>query len=388
MKRPMQLAGCLAVTTLALSGCDYQGAASLPLPGGVSGPDTYPVSIVLDDATNLAVKETCRSNSVIVGSVSSISIGPDLKAHVVCAIQKSTHLPANTSAVLSSTSLLGEKFVALGPAPGQQASGDLPAGATIPDSGTRVDPDIEQVLGALSAVLNGGDLPKIATINGELNNALGGHEGDVRSLLGQFTTLTGELNAHSDDITRALDALNHLSGTLDRQRDVLGSSIDAIPAGLKVLNDQRPQLIALLQHLQQLSHTVVPLIDASEQDTVADLKSAQPILDNLATNGDQLATAARALLTYPFPNNGEAAVKGDYAGFYGTVHVDMGTINSLLALFPQPGPPPTAPGQAPAPPAAAVPGLPALSGVLDPATPIVPAAPSQDLPGLLSGGNR
>jgi phospholipid/cholesterol/gamma-HCH transport system substrate-binding protein len=368
------------VTVLVVSGCGFTGVSSLPLPGGVSGPDTYRVTVVLDDATDLVTKETCRSGDVTVGTVDSVTLGPDLKAHVVCVIKNSVRLPGNTVATLESTSLLGERFVALGPPAGQQPAGTLRPDTVLRDSGARIDPDTEQVLGALSAVLNGGDLPKIAIINQQLNDALTGHEADIRSLLDQLTTVTGDLDAHSTDITNALNALNKLTGTLAAQRDVVGQAIDGIPAGLKVLNDQRPQLIALLQHLQQLSATAIPLINASEQNTVADLALLHPVLNSLATNGSQIATALRTVLTFPFPNNATAAVKGDYAGIYATLNLSLDTVTTLLAQ--ELAAVPTI-GASPATPAGAVAGLPSLPGLLSPTTPVVATPPSLNLSGLL-----
>lgn len=378
------LGAVLSGVCLLAAGCGFRGTSSLPLPGGVGGADTYRVTVVLDDATDLVPKETCRSNDVTVGSVDSVVLGPDLKAHVTCVLENSAALPANTVATLQETSLLGERFIALGPPKGLPPNGKLRPGTVVPDSGARVDPDAEQVLGALSAVLNGGDLTKIQVISKELTDALTGHQGDIRSLLDRTTALTGELNQHSADITHALDALDHLSGSLAARRDALGSALDSVPPGLKVLNDQRPQLLNLLRELTRLSSTAVPLIEASKANTTQDLRLLQPILDGLAANGGQLTGALRAMLTYPFPNNGPAATKGDYAGLSATFNLDLDTLNTLLAQEQQAsGPSPVPPGPVPGLPGGGLPGLPPLPGLLPPGAPGSP--PPTDIGGLLLG---
>jgi phospholipid/cholesterol/gamma-HCH transport system substrate-binding protein len=110
---------------------------------------------------------------------------------------------------------------------------------------------------------------------------------------------------------------------------VLGRALDTVPDGVRVLNDQRDRVISLLRHLHDLSDAAVPVLDESKDDTIADLKSLRPILDDLAENGRQIAPALE-LLSYPFPANALDAIKGDYAGLFATVNLDLNTINTLL----------------------------------------------------------
>jgi phospholipid/cholesterol/gamma-HCH transport system substrate-binding protein len=372
------LLGPVLLGLLVLGGCGYRGVSSLPLPGAIDGAGTYEVTAVFDDATNLVPKETCRANDVTVGSVTSITVGPDLRAHVTCAIRDTVAIPANAIASLAETSLLGERFVAFDPSPGAQPVGQLAPGAVLAPEATRADPDTEQVLGTLSMVLNGGSLGRVQTISTELNQALAGHETDTRGLLDQLTTLTGQLDQHRGDITHALDSLDRLSTTVANQRDVLGRALDTVPNGVRVLNDQRDHIISLLRHLHDLSDAAVPVLDESRDDTIADLKALRPILDDLAENGRQIAPALE-LLSYPFPANAQDAIKGDYAGLFATVNVNLNTIETLLRQEAQAplsnrlgGAAPVLPGPLPLP-------LPLPSGVMPPSTP---------LDQLLLGGGR
>jgi phospholipid/cholesterol/gamma-HCH transport system substrate-binding protein len=86
------------------------------------------------------------------------------------------------------------------------------------------------------------------------------------------------------------------------------------------------------------------------------------------------------VLTFPFPNNATAAVKGDYAGIYATLNLSLDTVTTLLAQ--ELAAVPTI-GASPATPAGAVAGLPSLPGLLSPTTPVVAAPPSLNLSGLL-----
>src|SRR6185437_7039823 len=113
---------------------------------------------------------------------------------------------ANARAAVQMTSLLGEKYVDLEQPLDQPSTQDLHSGSVIPISRTNTAPEVEQVLGALSLLLNGGGLQQIHTITTELNKALKGNEGAVRDLLTQLNTFTGTLDRQKGDIVNALDA--------------------------------------------------------------------------------------------------------------------------------------------------------------------------------------
>lgn len=316
-----------------LAGCAYRGAESLPLPGAVSGPDTYRVTAVFSDASKLVPKETCRAADTVVGSVESITLDHEFNARVVCLIKDSVRLPGNAVAQLRETALLGERYVALDPPRGERPTGTLRPGAVLPESSAQIDPDAEQVLGALSAVLNGGSLGRIAEINAELNAALSGRTASIRGVLDKLSRFTGELNANRDAIGAALDSLDRLSATVAEQRDVLGSALDAIPGGLRVLDNQRPQLTATLRSLTELSEVAVPLIARSKASTVADLEHLRPILAELSKNGREIAASLEMGTSFPFSSNARYVFKGDYGGFFATEAIDLDFINSLLRAY-------------------------------------------------------
>jgi phospholipid/cholesterol/gamma-HCH transport system substrate-binding protein len=348
-----------------LAGCGYEGASSLPLPGAVGGKNTYRVTVVLPDATNLVAKETCRSNDTVIGSVESVELDHDLKAKVVCRIKDSVKLPANVVASLSETSLLGERFVALDPPPGVEAAGVLAHDTVLPASSTRTDPDVEMVFGALSQVLNGGSLGSIETITRELNTAFQGS--DFGASIESLDAVVAKFNDHRDEISASLVSLDRLSTRLARQRTAIAAALESIPGGLAVLDRQRTRLVATLQKLSDLSRTAVPLIDATRANTVADLRHLAPVLTQLSKAGDELATAVTRISTFPFPDNGLSTIKGDFAGFYGTVELDVDFLNHLLgsntgSSAPLPSTPRAAPTPKPTAPANP------LSTVLQPVT--------------------
>ena len=73
------------------------------------------------------------------------------------------------------------------------------------------NPEVEEVLGALSLLLNGGGVAQLKTIASELNKALDGNEGSAKSVLTQVETLTGQLDDNKGEIVRAIESLNGLA---------------------------------------------------------------------------------------------------------------------------------------------------------------------------------
>lgn len=320
---------------VALTGCGFKGAYSLPLPGGNAGGNSYQVTAVFDDVQDLVPMSAVRVDDVAVGDVTAIDYDPtDGKAHVKMRIKDSVHLPANAVATLEQTTLLGEKYVAIGPPPGEPAEGRLQDGAVIDINATSNLPDVEEVFGALSAVLNGGDLQDLQTINVEISKALSGREQAVKSALRQLDTFVGGLDRQKQQIVRALDELDRFSGGLAKQTGTIATALDDLGPGLKVLADERAQFTNLLTDLSRFGRVATHIITASREQTVQGLRDLRPVLRHLAAAGTNLPRALELLITYPFPKNVDKAIPGDYNGLYLSFNADP----IFCALSPTPLP--------------------------------------------------
>lgn len=334
MTRRSRLAAAIAAAAVAgglLTGCGsssgFQGIYSLPLPGGPSlGSHPYTVRAQFANVVNLVPHANVDVNDVAVGQVTGLSVpAGSWDATVTMTINGSVKLPSNTIAELTSTSLLGEEYIALTPPPGVKATGRLGNNAMIPVQRTTENATVEQVLGALSMLLNGGGLAQVHTITVQLNDAMSGNEPQIRSVLAEITTLAKNLNAHRTDITSALNGLNQLSSALKTRDAQISYVLDNMTPGLKTLNTERNQMVGLLDALHKLSGVADSTINASETNTVADLKALQPILKNLADAGKALPDALQVLFTYPFPDAVLGDIKGDYLNAFLNVTAQKGT---------------------------------------------------------------
>jgi phospholipid/cholesterol/gamma-HCH transport system substrate-binding protein len=309
------------------SGGGFNGIYTLPLPGGASlGSHPYTVTAQFSNVVDLVPQSAVRVNGVAVGRVSKIYLPANSwTADVTMVVNGNVHLPANADAELRQSSLLGEWYVSLSAPPGGLAEGRLGNNAVIPLSRTTGNATVEEVLGALSLLLNGGGIAQLHTIDTQLNDALKGNEPQIRSVLSQINDLAVNLNAHRHDITQALDGLNTLAATLHTRDRQIGNVLDSLGPGLKVLSQQRDQLVTMLNALNNLTGVTVSTIAKSKAEMVADLQELAPILQQLANAGQALPQSLQVLLTYPFTDQVLNDIKGDYLNTFLSVTGKPGT---------------------------------------------------------------
>jgi phospholipid/cholesterol/gamma-HCH transport system substrate-binding protein len=304
MNRRLQRAGALGAAALMLTGCGFRGAYSFSLPGGADvGDDPYTVQVEFLDVLDLVPQSAVRVADVPVGRVEEIELADDWTALVTITVNGDVDLPANAVAAIQQSSLLGEKYVELAPPGGREPEGRLDDGALIPLERTNRNVEVEELLGAMSLVLNGGGLAQLQTINRELGEALEGRESAIRDTLSQLDTFIGGLDQQKAEISRALDSANALAETLASRTATIENALDTIGPGLDVINEQRGLLVSMLESLARLGDVGTRIIEQSAANTVADLQLLQPILSQLAAAGPDLAGALPLLLTYPFPDS-------------------------------------------------------------------------------------
>ncbi|RSN02387.1 mammalian cell entry protein [Streptomyces sp. WAC 01325] len=382
--RKGRVAAWAAIGSLLLSGCEFNGWYDVQLPGGAaSDGDAFHVTVEFRDVLDLVPQSAVKVNDVTVGAVEKVELD-GWHARVRLRVADSVELPANAIAELRQTSMLGEKYVALSGPTDTTPVGRLKDGDAIPLSRSGRNPEIEEVLSALSALLNGGGVAQLKTITVELNKALEGRENRVASLLKELNVFLGGLDEQKQDIVRALKAVDRLTKRLGREKKTIAEAVDAMPPALKVLADQRRDLTRMLTSLSKLGKTGTRVVNASHDDTVANLRQLRPILQQLNKAGDDLPNSLEPLTTYPFPRNAVDAIKGDYVNLHITADLDLAGIYGNLTEKPGGGRggegKPQGPGLPETPDLPDVPDLPspptAPAPTALPSTPGVPSSPS------------
>lgn len=314
----------VATALLVLSGCGFAGMQDLPLPGGPDvGEHPLVVTAEFTDVLSLARDATVKYNDVTVGRVASIG-REGWNAEVTLELRSDLDLPANLTARISQTSLLGEKYVELEkPA---AATGVLVTGARIPLASTSRGREVEEVLGALSLLLNGGGIAQLKTISTELDTALG-DTASTKAFLRELNGFVGTLDRNRSTIISTLRNVDRLTRQIADDRQVVAAALDTITPAVRTLAGQREQLVGMLQHLDRFSQEATTLVRTTGADLVADLKALEPVLAQLKAAGDDLPRVLETVLSFPFPDEVLNAVKGDY------VNLDVLVDLSPLALI-------------------------------------------------------
>ena len=295
-------------------------------------------------------------DDVTVGEVTEVDrVG--WHAKITMRVRDDVVLPDNAIAQIRQVSLLGEKYVALEAPSDIRPQGQLGEGDNIGLDRTGRNPEVEEVLGALSFLLSGGGVAQLGTITEELNNAMTGHTQDLRSLLGSLDSVIGTLDDQKGDIIHALESVNSLTATLNREKSTIQGALDVAGPAVEVLADQEDELIKMLSSLDRLGVVGTRVIRASKENLLDQLRDLRPILSNLSKAGDQLAPGLNLLVSFPFPKEASEIVQGDYANT--SIRADISLENFVPAGVDLP----EIPGLPDLPGIPDLPGLPGLSVV-------------------------
>ncbi|CAB4771323.1 unannotated protein [freshwater metagenome] len=332
----------MMLASVTLSACEFD-IYSLPLPGGPdTGEDPITITAQFADVLDLVPKSTVKVNDVTVGKVTDVDL-EGYTATVTMELRNDVDLPDDAVARLRQTSLLGEKFVELDEPPTGGSEERLGEGDVIEIESTGRNPEVEEVLGALSLVLNGGGVAQLKTISSELNNALEGREDSARSVLQQVDTLVGTLDENKDDIVEAIQRLNQLAIAVRQQQGTIDDALDELPSALRSLDSQREDLVQMLQSLNELGDVGVRVIQQSKDTTIETIRQLQPVLTELANSGDAFVKSVNVALTYPFvdevvgrdPQVARNLHMGDYTNLSIQLEVDLsGGITGIPTSLP------------------------------------------------------
>ena len=321
----------LAAACLSMTGCEWRGLNSLSLPGTTgTGPGSYTIQAQLPDVGTIGQNTRVRVADVNVGNVTRIEV-QGWHALVTMRIDGDVHLPANSTAKVGQTSLLGSMHIELAPPADAAPEGELKDGSVIPLSRTSTYPTTEQTLASVSVLLNGGGLGQLQEINQAFATALSGREGDMKSLLTQLDTFIDQLNSQTDDIITATERLNDLAGQVAANDATVDHALTTIPQALTVLADSRTKLANAIDALGKFGAIAADTVHQTKQSLVDNLRNIAPVLRELANAGPALTRGLDFLSTYPWvkstiPN----WFRGDFANITLVIDLTLSRIDSAL----------------------------------------------------------
>lgn len=330
MKR-LLAAGLALVAMSAIPGCQWRGLNSLALPGTKGhGDGSYTIQAELPDVVTIQQNSRVRVADLNVGNVTKIE-ARNWHALVTMRIDGDVHLPANSTAKVGQTSLLGSMHIELAPPTDEPARGELTDGSLIPLSRAGNYPTTEQTLASVSVLLNGGGLGQLQDITRSFATALAGRENDLRSLLTQMDTFITALNNQTGDIIAATEKLNALAGQVAARNATVDNALSTIPQALAVLADSRVKLAEAIDALGKFSAIAASTVDQTKESLVNNLRNLAPPLRALADAGPALTKGLDFLSTYPWvKSNIPNWVRGDFANITLVIDLTLSRIDSGL----------------------------------------------------------
>jgi phospholipid/cholesterol/gamma-HCH transport system substrate-binding protein len=314
----LRAAALVAVATVIATGCG-PGLQSFSIGRSVAG-KSYPLTVVFNDAEGLPVGGHVELHDVTVGRVQSLQT-QGFRAFVHVRISSSVTLPVGTQAQLALTTPLGEEYIDLIPPSTSTAARNLAAGATIGNDPsqdlTSRAPDVEDLLSAFSAILNGGGVDQIHSIVTELNKALAGNAKNGRALINNLNGVLAEFAAHTTEIDNTLSSINDLSTQLASQRGLIASSLTQLGPGISALHDDTAAFTALLTHLSTVGRTATSVLDEVQGTLVTDLKGLSPTLDTLVSLRGRLGSTLVGLRRFALLL--DRATPGDFLDLNGSI---------------------------------------------------------------------
>ncbi|MBI3217286.1 MAG: virulence factor Mce family protein [Mycobacterium sp.] len=320
----------IGLAAAAMTACgNWQGLNSLPMPGTAGkGPGAFTIQAQMPDVDNIEQNSRVRVGDVTVGNVTRIE-RQGWNALVTMKLDGNVQLPANATAKVGQTSLLGSLHIELAAPTDVAPEGHLHEGSLIPLANGSSYPTTEQTLSAVALLLNGGGVGQVQDITKAFSTAFNGREGDLRSLIEQLDKFISYANDQKGDIIAATESLNSLVGQFAGQKPVVDEALKTIPEALEVLKDQRNQLADALTQLGTFSALAADSAKQTKDALVQELKDIAPVLRSLADAGPALTRSLSFFPTFPWPKETiDNMFRGDYANLSLVFDLTLSRIDS------------------------------------------------------------
>jgi phospholipid/cholesterol/gamma-HCH transport system substrate-binding protein len=269
------------------------GLAALALGGCVgSGPATIDVKGTFSDVSDLAVGAPVQLADITVGNVKSITLsGSGTTATVDMTVRKDAHVPADVTAQLRQTTILGEHYVDL--VPGSISGARLDDGAVL--AKTEVVPGIQQLVSAGSEVFGAVNAAQLAQIVDNGAQGFGGQSGNLRQLLDDFNTVVAGYASRSGEIQSIVNQVDQLSSSLAPSAQANADAVSSLAQTTTILAQQSDQFVGLLQALDNLAQQGHSILQSGLGQTEDQINALSAVAQQLAVHQRDLAIALEEL---------------------------------------------------------------------------------------------
>lgn len=242
---------------------------------GCTGGGTV-VTATFDDVGDLQTRGGVQMADVRIGAIASITLTSDFRARVKLRLNDGVRVPKASTALLRTTSLLGEKFVELRPIGDPAAGPFLADGDVVADTGEA--PELEFIAQEAVTVLGAVNADDIATMINTGAEAFGGKQAELHSLLSDLSTISRTLAERTRSITSIIDNLDRAAVTLADGSDDIAGLLTNLAATSQVLADNRQRAVNALDRLTTLVDNQNRILDRYRGDLDKQIKQVEAIV--------------------------------------------------------------------------------------------------------------
>lgn len=276
-----------------------------------------------------------------VGTITDVDLRDDV-VRITMSIRDDVPLPADVTATIQATSVLGERSIALFPSwsPELEEAGAprLADGDNIPRDRTQEPVEPDQALQAFNELLAGLDPDAVGGLVTDGATILDGRGERINTSIGAVAELSDTLAAVDGPLLDTAASLNRIAGVLNQRDAQLRQLIDDFGVAVGTLADERTQIESLLGTLVDLTGQTEYILDAHAERLPATIATLAATVGVVEANSSTLT-----VLTDTLPavvESFEAAYKPELGGFYlnvNTMAVAQTVVEQLLdavGLFP------------------------------------------------------
>jgi len=254
---------------------------------GCAGGGTSIVA-TFDDVGDLQHRGSVQVADVRVGEISAITLTKDFRARVRMHLNPGVRVPRDSTALLRTTSLLGEKFIELRPKGKPGVPPYFKDGDVIPRSASQAAPELEFVADQAITALGSVVATDVATLVQTGAEAFGGRGPVLNSLIGELSTISSTLASRTDAIARIIDGFDSTAATLAAGKDDLDGLLVNLADTTRVLAENRDRAVNALAQLSRLAAVQNEVLVKYRNDLDRQIKQADAIVSIAAGQTDEL----------------------------------------------------------------------------------------------------
>lgn len=241
------------------------------------------VNAIFEDTGDLTSGHAVKISDVTVGTVKEVALTDGYEARVTMAVKPGLDLPADISARLRKTNLLGERYVELLPGDGP---GVFESGATIAETSTV--PELEEVVASGTDVLVAVAADRLAGAIEAGAEGLDGRGETFGSILTDLNVMVDAYDDNSEDLVRLIEGFDRFMVDVGPEADLHGRALGELARFTQVLEEEDERLIDALAEVRDLAVTGSDIIQTHREDFDEFFVRFDRITDEIVERDDNL----------------------------------------------------------------------------------------------------